>query len=69
LTDGTKLEDVLGAPLPFLLKILSAGKALSIQCHPDKANAVRAALEWWPKKKEAKKKRLNSFSLVFELFF
>jgi mannose-6-phosphate isomerase class I len=35
------LEEAIGAPLPFLFKILSAGKALSIQAHPDKEVAVR----------------------------
>jgi mannose-6-phosphate isomerase len=35
------LEDAIGAPLPFLFKILSAGKALSIQAHPDKEVAAR----------------------------
>lgn len=41
LEDGTPLEEVVGGALPFLFKILSAGKALSIQAHPDKANAQR----------------------------
>jgi len=41
LEDGTLLETAVGSPLPFLFKILSAGKALSIQAHPDKANAER----------------------------
>ena len=36
LANGKSLRSVLGAELPFLLKILSAGKALSIQAHPDK---------------------------------
>jgi len=39
LRNGTTLEDAVGAPLPFLFKVLSAGKALSIQAHPDKAGA------------------------------
>lgn len=39
--DGTPLEEVLGGPLPFLLKVLSAGKALSIQAHPSKSIAER----------------------------
>ena len=34
--DGTSLEDVNGGQLPFMFKILSAGKALSIQAHPSK---------------------------------
>ena len=39
LDDGTELTKVVKAPggqLPWLLKVLSAGKALSIQAHPDK---------------------------------
>lgn len=39
--DGSTLKDACGVELPFLFKILSAGKALSIQCHPDKATAER----------------------------
>jgi mannose-6-phosphate isomerase len=35
------LQDAIGGELPFLFKILSAGKALSIQAHPDKDGAVR----------------------------
>lgn len=43
LADGadTPLRDAIGADLPFLFKILSAGKALSIQAHPDKDVAAR----------------------------
>lgn len=33
---GQELRKVLGKDLPFLFKILSVGKALSIQAHPDK---------------------------------
>lgn len=39
--DGASLEEAVGQQLPFLFKILSAGKALSIQAHPDKATAER----------------------------
>jgi len=45
LSDGTPLRTVVGGDLPFLLKILSAGKALSIQAHPDKENAMRLHAE------------------------
>ena len=38
---GEMLSDVIGEELPFLFKVLSAGKALSIQAHPDKENAER----------------------------
>ena len=43
LQDGkdTPLRDAVGSDLPFLFKILSAGKALSIQAHPDKDVAAR----------------------------
>ena len=42
LDDGTELSKVVKcAQLPFLLKVLSAGKALSIQAHPDKMRAER----------------------------
>jgi mannose-6-phosphate isomerase len=37
----TPLRDAVGSDLPFLFKILSAGKALSIQAHPDKDVAAR----------------------------
>ncbi|KAL7547825.1 hypothetical protein ACHAWF_011099 [Thalassiosira exigua] len=41
LRDGTSLEEAAGGPLPFLFKVLSAGKALSIQAHPCKDRAKR----------------------------
>jgi mannose-6-phosphate isomerase len=41
LADGTPLSQAVGGELPFLFKILSAGKALSIQAHPDKDVAAR----------------------------
>lgn len=43
LDDGTELAKVVDAPngqLPWLFKVLSAGKALSIQAHPDKERAA-----------------------------
>ena len=36
LRDGMTLEHYVGGQLPFLFKVLSAGKALSIQAHPCK---------------------------------
>jgi hypothetical protein len=45
LKTGEMLRDVIGEDLPFLFKVLSAGKALSIQAHPDKENAERLHLE------------------------
>lgn len=39
LQDGRLLQEAVGEELPFLFKILSAGKALSIQAHPDKSIA------------------------------
>ena len=39
LRDGSTLEENVGGPLPFLFKVLSAGKALSIQAHPCKERA------------------------------
>ncbi|KAJ9118754.1 hypothetical protein QFC22_003975 [Naganishia vaughanmartiniae] len=36
-----KFPDAKGGHLPFLLKVLSIGKALSIQAHPDKELAKR----------------------------
>jgi mannose-6-phosphate isomerase len=41
LGDGTLLEDAVGGPLPFLFKVLSCGKTLSIQAHPDKTLAAK----------------------------
>ena len=36
---GSTLDRVLDEPLPYLLKILAAGKALSLQVHPTRARA------------------------------
>lgn len=41
LLNGKSLESKVGAPLPFLFKVLSCGKTLSIQAHPDKSLAVK----------------------------
>ena len=41
LANGATLRETLGGELPFLFKILSAGKALSIQAHPDKSLAEK----------------------------
>jgi mannose-6-phosphate isomerase len=41
LDNGVSLKDAIGAELPFLFKVLSAGKALSIQAHPDKQGAEK----------------------------
>lgn len=38
---GQLLSDSIGMQLPFLFKVLSVGKALSIQAHPDKSLAER----------------------------
>lgn len=38
---GKTLKDAIGKDLPFLFKVLSAGKALSIQAHPDKPTAAK----------------------------
>jgi len=43
--EQTPLKDAVGGELPFLFKILSAGKALSIQAHPDKDVASRLHCE------------------------
>ncbi|KAG7369177.1 mannose-6-phosphate isomerase [Nitzschia inconspicua] len=45
LKTGEYLRDAIGEDLPFLFKVLSAGKALSIQAHPDKENAKRLNIE------------------------
>jgi len=41
LKTGEDLRETIGDDLPFLFKVLSAGKALSIQAHPDKELASR----------------------------
>jgi|MDSY01.1.fsa_nt_gb mannose-6-phosphate isomerase len=41
LPDGSTLSAAVGGELPFMFKILSAGKALSIQAHPDKTLAAK----------------------------
>jgi len=38
---GRSLKEAIGKDLPFLFKVLSAGKALSIQAHPDKPMAAK----------------------------
>jgi mannose-6-phosphate isomerase len=45
LETGESLRDAIGEELPFLFKILSAGKALSIQAHPDKETAELLHME------------------------
>jgi mannose-6-phosphate isomerase len=45
LKTGEDLGEIIGEDLPFLFKVLSAGKALSIQAHPDKELAERLHLE------------------------
>ena len=45
LETGESLRDAIGNDLPFLFKVLSAGKALSIQAHPDKDVAQRLHME------------------------
>ena len=45
LKTGESLRDAIGEDLPFLFKVLSAGKALSIQAHPDKELAKRLNAE------------------------
>ena len=37
LDSDEKLSSHIGKPLPFLFKVLSIGKCLSLQIHPDKA--------------------------------
>merc|ERR1719232_1419505 len=41
LSNGATLESLLGKELPFLFKVLSCGKTLSIQAHPDKSLAEK----------------------------
>lgn len=45
LKNGESLRDAIGQDLPFLFKVLSAGKALSIQAHPDKELAEKLNTE------------------------
>lgn len=45
LISGTTLEELLGCQLPFLFKVLSCGKTLSIQAHPDKQLAEKLHIE------------------------
>lgn len=42
---SSKVVNVYGQKLPFLFKVLSIGKALSIQAHPDKSLAERLHAE------------------------
>mmetsp|Transcript_41694 Transcript_41694/g.50764 ORF Transcript_41694/g.50764 Transcript_41694/m.50764 type:complete len:433 (+) Transcript_41694:33-1331(+) len=45
LPDGSTLESAVGSQLPFLFKILSCGKTLSIQAHPCKSLAKKLHVE------------------------
>ena len=45
LENGVTLKEAVGDELPFLFKVLSAGKALSIQAHPDKRKAEQLHAE------------------------
>lgn len=45
LSNGETLQRLLGRELPFLFKVLSCGKTLSIQAHPDKHLAERLHLD------------------------
>lgn len=49
---GEKLSSVTGHPLSFLFKVLSIGSLLSLQCHPDK----RQAVEGWKKEEKARER-------------
>ena len=42
---GKKIEERFGATLPFLFKVLSVNKALSIQAHPNKSHAEQLHAE------------------------
>lgn len=45
LKTGESLREAIGEDLPFLFKVLSAGKALSIQAHPDKELAEKLNMD------------------------
>ena len=45
LPNDQSLEEAAGGQFPFMLKVLSAGKALSIQAHPDKTLAAKLNAE------------------------
>jgi len=45
--DGRPLREVLGAPLPLLLKVLDAHVHLSIQVHPDEGSGAAPKEEAW----------------------
>lgn len=40
LADGTPLEQRVGSPLPYLLKVLAAAQPLSLQTHPNRQQAL-----------------------------
>ncbi len=50
--DGVKLSVVIGHELTFLFKVLSIASPLSLQCHPDKKQAV----DGWKREEELRKK-------------
>lgn len=45
--DGQPLRDVLGHPIPLLLKVIDAREHLSIQLHPDEASGGEVKEEAW----------------------
>ena len=45
--DGARLRDVLGVPVPLLLKVLDARADLSVQVHPDARDGAEAKEEAW----------------------
>lgn len=50
--NGEKLSKEIGHTLPFLFKVLSIASPLSLQCHPDKAQAE----DGWKREKEIREK-------------
>lgn len=43
---GSKVSEKFGNALPFLFKVLSVRKALSIQAHPDKVSSYTLIRQW-----------------------
>lgn len=67
--DGNmSLRDAIGGDLPFLLKVLSVARPLSIQAHPDKARAERLHAERPDKYKDDNHKPEMAVAITRKLY-
>ena len=67
--DGGLLRDAVGTDLPFLLKVLSVARPLSIQAHPDKTLAEKLHSERPDKYKDDNHKPEMAVALTRKYFY